>query len=148
MRAAIGRYTSHRYIAHQLHRRRSPSQPRRGRRRGDETMTMQVNERFRPIEDTAGLDDAYDRCRAAPVLLFKHDTACPISARAHQELSGVDADIRWIDVERSKDVSAEVERRTGVAHASPQVIVLRDGAAAWSASLHAIDAESVTDAVR
>jgi bacillithiol system protein YtxJ len=111
-------------------------------------MTTHVNERFRPIEDTAGLDDAYEHCRRAPVLLFKHDTACPISARAHQELTGVDADVRWIDVERAKDVSAEVERRTGVAHASPQVIVLRDGEASWSASLFDIDAESVTAAAR
>ncbi len=52
-------------------------------------------------------------------------------------------DVPLVDVRRAHDVSDEIARRTGVRHESPQVIVLRDGRAVWSASHGAITAGAV-----
>lgn len=85
-------------------------------------------------------------------ILFKHNTTCPISASAHQEmesfLSGnADAPVYKIDINASRDVSDHVAERTGIAHESPQVIVLRGGRPAWNASLFDITAAALREQV-
>ena len=109
---------------------------------------MTTEREFTPISDVATLETLFDRSQQGPVLLFKHDTACPISAAAHREMSQIEGDVSLIDVERGKEIASEVEQRTGVRHQSPQVIVLRNGEAAWSASLFEIKAAAVTEATR
>jgi bacillithiol system protein YtxJ len=44
-------------------------------------------------------------------------------------------------------LAAELARRTGVRHESPQVLLLRGGRAAWSASHAAVTAEAVERAL-
>jgi bacillithiol system protein YtxJ len=51
-------------------------------------------------------------------------------------------------VQKSRDVSREVEARTGVPHESPQALVLRDGRAVWSASHFDITADAVERALK
>ena len=58
-----------------------------------------------------------------------------------------EGDIPLVDVARSKDLSLEIARRTGVTHESPQVILFRNGKAAWSASLYDITTEAVNEAM-
>ena len=53
-----------------------------------------------------------------------------------------------IVVQTARNVSREVEARTGVRHESPQAIVLRNGAAVWNASHFDITAEAVTEALK
>lgn len=85
---------------------------------------------------------------AAPVLLFLHDRGCLISRIAHRQMLQLGGDIPLVDVQRVKDISRAIEARTGVRHESPQVIVLRHGQAAWSASHYAITAEAVARAAQ
>jgi len=80
----------------------------------------------------------------SPVLIFKHSTRCPISTHAHNEFQA------WLDskgasprtalvlVVEDRPVSLEVARRLGVAHQSPQAILVSDGVATWDASHDAI----------
>lgn len=95
--------------------------------------------------------DEWERLRArsadGPIPVFKHDPYCSISLVARRELSRVEGEIPVIDVAGSKALSLEVARQTGVRHESPQVIVLRDGEAAWSASHFAISAAAVEAAL-
>ncbi|WP_372631459.1 bacillithiol system redox-active protein YtxJ [Cohnella sp.] len=76
-----------------------------------------------------------------PLLVFKHSTSCPISAGAREET------VRYIDNDRSekvdyaivhviedRPVSNEIAERLGVKHASPQVILVKDGEAVWNTS--------------
>ncbi len=107
-----------------------------------------MNDQFSPVTDVQALEPLFERSRDEPVLLFKHDTACPISAAAHRELSRLGGGIPLIDVERAKDVSREIESRTSVRHESPQVIMLRNGEAVWSASHFDITADAVDEAAR
>ena len=102
---------------------------------------------FQPVDQLDALERLFDQSRERPVVIFKHDTACPISAAAHDQMTRVECDVCLVDVEQ-KDLSGEVERRTGVRHESPQVIVLRDGAPVWSASHFEIKADAVNEAAR
>jgi bacillithiol system protein YtxJ len=104
--------------------------------------------RFAPVADAAALDALFAASEDGPVVLFKHDPVCSISANAYEELARLGSDVPLIDVEGAEDVAAEVATRTGVAHESPQVIVLRGGAAVWSASLADVTAAGVAAAVR
>lgn len=108
---------------------------------------MNVARPFVPIADEEALDALFDRSSDSPVVLFKHDTHCPISAAAYQELAALTEPVSLLDVADSA-LSREVERRTSVTHESPQVLVLRNGAAAWSASHWDIHGDSVQAACR
>jgi bacillithiol system protein YtxJ len=109
-------------------------------------LTMDTH--FTPITDTEALDALFASSAERPVILFKHDPYCPISARAHREMSHVAGDVAIIDVAHDHTVKNAVTERTGIRHESPQVIVLRDGKAVWSASQFHINADGVAQAVQ
>jgi bacillithiol system protein YtxJ len=101
---------------------------------------------FTTIADLAALDAAFAESHSNAVILFNHDPYCPISAAAFDEMRGVTGDVRMIDVSRLRDITRELAQRTGVGHESPQVIVLRDAEAAWSASHFRITVDAVATA--
>jgi bacillithiol system protein YtxJ len=55
-------------------------------------------------------------------------------------------DVALIVVQQSRDVSGEVEKRTGVRHETPQIIIVRNGEAVWDASHWAIKSDAVESA--
>ncbi|MDE3152816.1 MAG: bacillithiol system redox-active protein YtxJ [Gemmatimonadota bacterium] len=74
-----------------------------------------------------------------PVWIFKHSLTCSISARALTEVdafAGRNPGVRvvLIAVQRERALSRAVAERFGVPHASPQVILVVDGVAVWTAS--------------
>jgi bacillithiol system protein YtxJ len=103
---------------------------------------------FRPVEDGAALDALLARSHESPVLLFKHSSTCPISARAYRQMQEVKSPVSIVVVQRSRDISREVESRTGVQHETPQALVLRNGQAVWTASHFEITADAVERALR
>ncbi|MDP9359505.1 MAG: DUF2847 family protein [Chloroflexota bacterium] len=60
----------------------------------------------------------------------------------------MDSEIVLIDVRRFPRLGREVAVRTRVRHESPQVIVLRDGAAVWAADHHDIAVAEIEEALR
>ena len=103
---------------------------------------------FAPITDTKDLEDLLARSHDEPIIVFKHSSTCPISAAAYAEMSRVTNDVSMIVVQRARDLSREIEARTGVQHESPQAIILRNGQAVWNASHWSIKADAVDDAFR
>ena len=103
---------------------------------------------FTPINDTNALEQVLARSHNEPVILFKHSTTCPISASAYRQMSRVEGDVSLVVVQRARDVSNEIEARTGVRHESPQAIILRNGEAVWTASHFDITSDAVEKAVR
>ncbi len=90
----------------------------------------------------------------APVLVFKHSTTCPISARAHGQLLAADAAgeldgvrVACVRVMEERPLSAAIAARFGVAHQSPQALVIRGGRAVWRASHHALTRQVLHAAV-
>jgi bacillithiol system protein YtxJ len=113
--------------------------------------TSQEQTNFTPVTDAEALDELLARSHEAPVVLFKHSTTCPISSRAHSQMSkvsaGVVGQISLVIVQRARELSRRVAEQTGIQHESPQAIILRNGGVVWSASHFDITAEAVEQAV-
>jgi bacillithiol system protein YtxJ len=107
-----------------------------------------MNNHFSQITDEQALNQLLARSHEAPVILFKHSSTCPVSSRAYQQMSEVKEDVSLIVVQRARHLSKEIESSTGIRHESPQVIVLRNGEAVWSASHFDITSDAVEQAVR
>lgn len=65
----------------------------------------------------------------ASCYLFKHSTACPISAQAAEEVKAMreELPVYWVNVREQRDLSTWIAETYGVRHESPQLILLRDG---------------------
>jgi len=73
------------------------------------------------------------------VVLFKHSSACPVSWAAHSQvnrfrLKHPDIPVHILHVIRERPTSMKIAEITGVRHESPQIIILRNGVVAASAS--------------
>ena len=106
-----------------------------------------MGEQFVPVGDAGQLEQLFARSHGEPVLLFKHSTTCPISAAAYQQMSRVEGEVALVVVQKARDLSREIEARTGVRHESPQALILRDGSVVWSASHWNVTADSVARAL-
>ena len=103
---------------------------------------------FVRITDTESFEELTDRSRERPMIIFKHSLTCPVSAAAYEQMEEFDGEVALVEVQRASALSTEIENRLGVAHASPQVIVLSKGQVVWNASHFKITAEAVDEAVR
>lgn len=100
------------------------------------------------INDVESFEELASQSENVPVVIFKHSTTCPISAAAYSEMSRFDGEVALVEVQRAGGLSKEIEQRTGVAHESPQVLVLRNGKVVWDASHWKVKAEAVEQAVK
>jgi len=101
------------------------------------------------IDSAAALDAAFS---APSFLLLKHSGRCGVSARAFDAFGkflaeGSGGPGGFIDVIADPDLSRRVAERTGVAHESPQAILLRDGVAVWSATHFSITGKALAEAL-
>lgn len=102
------------------------------------------------LADEAALDEPF----GAPVaVIYKHSPVCGLSSIAAGEVAAFrennpDTPIYLVDVIRNRAVARAVERRAGVRHESPQVLVLREGEVVWDASHRAVQAEAIDRQVR
>lgn len=86
------------------------------------------------LSSPTDLDSAID----APVaVVFKHSMACGISHWALVEMRRFMRDhpavpVYMVDVLGNRALSQHIEAQFNVRHASPQVLVLRNGAVVWS----------------
>lgn len=107
-----------------------------------------MSDRFVDVADAGALDELMTRSQSEPVVLFKHSTTCPISRHAHQEMERfTDAEVNLVVVQRARELSNEIARRTGVRHESPQALVVRNGDVVWNASHYDITADAVRAAL-
>jgi bacillithiol system protein YtxJ len=99
------------------------------------------------------LEQLLEISKSNPVLIFKHSTQCPISSHAYNELrefaaSAGELTCGLVRVIEDREISHTIAERFNVPHESPQVIVIKDGRAAWHASHWSITIESLNDALR
>lgn len=102
---------------------------------------------FEAVKDIAALDAVFERSHQEAVVLFLHAPTCPIGRHAFREMDDLREPAALVNVERQRDLTRAIERRTGVQHESPQVIVLRNGEAVWDASHYDITASLVRHAL-
>jgi bacillithiol system protein YtxJ len=100
------------------------------------------------MELMTGVDE-FERLLAEPLaIVFKHSTACGISARAHDETERFltehpERSVHKVEVLESRGLSDFIEARTGIRHESPQLLVLREGKVVWHGSHGRVTAEAI-----
>jgi bacillithiol system protein YtxJ len=87
------------------------------------------------------------------VLILKHSTRCPISARAHQ---AYEAFVReggagpvpcfLVKVIENRELSRWIAEHLDVEHHSPQAILIRDGKPVWVSTHYSITKDSLQTA--
>lgn len=86
------------------------------------------------------------------VLFFKHSTRCAISSMALNRIESkwIDnelIDTYYLDLLQHRDISNEIEKQLGVEHASPQILLVRNGSCFYSATHNAINVADVLEAI-
>jgi bacillithiol system protein YtxJ len=102
------------------------------------------------------LEDALAASQQQPVFLFKHSTACPVSAGAHEKVrqylnnpnGGEKPTFYLIKVIESRPVSNAIEEKLAVRHQSPQLLLVKGGQAVWNASHYGIHGDAIAEALR
>ncbi|MBS3982647.1 MAG: bacillithiol system redox-active protein YtxJ [Dethiobacter sp.] len=105
------------------------------------------------LEDIAALEQALASAGNKPLLIFKHSSTCPISARAHREVDKFltsdalgETLVCAVVVQNARNVSDAVAAKTGVRHETPQALLIRDGQCVWNTSHKNITLESLKEA--
>lgn len=93
--------------------------------------TLNSNDEFETIDKVS---------HQKPVVLFKHSTRCSISRfalkRFDAEYNFTDEQMDWylLDLLSFREVSNEITSRYNVVHQSPQIVVIKNGKAIYTAS--------------
>lgn len=104
---------------------------------------------MRPLTTLDALDVALASASDHPILLFKHSETCGLSLQAHEEVQTLLGDPAWdvpvylVSVQGARPVSNAIAERLGVRHASPQALLVCDGAVRWHTSHLAITASAL-----
>ena len=106
-----------------------------------------MENQFVRVTEPGAFETLKEQSRNRTVVIFKHSTTCPASAAAYREMLSFEGEVALVEVQRARDLSREIERKTGVRHESPQIIVLRNGQVVWDASHFQIKSAAVTEAV-
>lgn len=106
------------------------------------------------IHTPSELDALFQESNTRDVLLLKHSTRCGTSAAAFHDVrdfaagrSDANTVFAFLEVPGDRSLSDDVTARTGVMHASPQVLVLRGGKVTWHASHWRITKEALAQAL-
>ena len=102
---------------------------------------------FTEITDIESLDRFLRQSDDSPAIVFKHSNSCGISGRAYTQMTMLGRPLGIVIVQNARAVSDELEKRTGVAHETPQLLIFRRGAVVWTASHGQIKAEAIEAAL-
>ena len=107
-----------------------------------------MENQFKRVTEAEEFSELVQLSQQQPVVIFKHSTSCGVSSAAYDEMEHFDGEVMLVEVQRARELSREIERRTGIRHETPQVLVLKNGNVVWNASHWKVKAHAVTDAVR
>ena len=102
---------------------------------------------FIQITDLESLDRFLDQAEGGAAVILKHSNMCGVSHRAYQEMAQFGGRVGLVTVQTAREVSKEIEKRTGVEHESPQILILRQGQVKWAASHRQITVAAVRAAI-
>ncbi|MBM3262968.1 MAG: bacillithiol system redox-active protein YtxJ [candidate division Zixibacteria bacterium] len=113
-----------------------------------------MTDRIIAIRSEQELDRFTALSHERPVVIFKHSTACPLSARSYRVyqayVSASDVPellFAEIYVIEHRTISDETAQRFGVRHESPQVLLVSKGRVVWDASHYEITQEAIEKAL-
>lgn len=106
------------------------------------------------LNSLQGLEEITTQSNTAPVVIFKHSTRCSISTMALNRLNkggGLatsSSNFYYLDLISHRDISNEIEKKFGVRHESPQVLVLDGGKVVYHASHGAINPSDLQEQIQ
>ena len=106
------------------------------------------NPNIEEIENLSELEAFFASTDDTKRLLYLHDPWCPVSGQATREVARLGHEFAAVDVSRHRDITREIERRTGIRHESPQAIVVANGQPIWEASHFGITGLALTLALQ
>ncbi len=92
------------------------------------------------------LDEAVEKSKSKPVVIFKHSNTCGISKmvlRQFEKDYKYEKDkisLYFLDLKQYRNISNEIESRLGIRHESPQLLVIKNGVVIHNDSHQSIDA--------
>ena len=107
-----------------------------------------MGNQFIKVTGAEQFTDLLSRSQEQPVVIFKHSITCPVSSAAYFEMEQFAGEVVLVEVQRARELSREIEKRTGIRHESPQVLVLEYGKVIWNASHFKVKAQAVADALQ
>ncbi|WP_348655157.1 bacillithiol system redox-active protein YtxJ [uncultured Roseivirga sp.] len=102
-----------------------------------------------PLTTMSQLETIVEESHKHPVLIYKHSTRCGISSmalgRLEREWSHNHSSIKsyYLDLIAHRNISNQVSASFGVAHESPQVILIKKGKPVYHASHLSISANDL-----
>lgn len=100
------------------------------------------------LTDLGQLNEISDLSFQKPVAIFKHSTRCSISRMALKQFENefnLEDKVTpyYLDLLEFRNISNEIAARFGVMHQSPQLILIKDGNAIYSATHSDIQVEDL-----
>ncbi|TDF99624.1 bacillithiol system redox-active protein YtxJ [Paenibacillus piri] len=96
---------------------------------------------WREITSLEEWNELYEGSAQKPVVILKHSTACPVSSNALDEFESylhkepnTGVDYVLVKVIESRPVSNRIAEDTGIKHASPQILFVKNKEAVWNTS--------------
>lgn len=108
---------------------------------------------FKEITCLQEFSEILDESCQRKIILFKHSTSCPTSARAWREVQDFIRDnsseflVAMVKVIESRSVSNQVTADLGVKHQSPQALLISNRQVLWHASHQAVTQENIKKAL-
>lgn len=105
-----------------------------------------------PLTSVDQLADIVTRSATKPQVIFKHSTRCNISNMALNRLEREEptdlADFYYLDLLQYRPISAQIAETFQVEHASPQVILIKNGSCTYDESHMGISMDEILEQVK
>ena len=106
---------------------------------------------WKEFTNEEGLAEITKRSTEKPQVIFKHSTKCSISSMAKNRLERADEpqgiDFNYLDLIAHRNISTKIADDFDVQHASPQVLIIKDGKCIYDESHSAISMDEIVEAV-
>lgn len=106
---------------------------------------------WKEFTDEAGLEAIKTASKDMPQIIFKHSTRCSIStmakSRLERSLAPENAVFHYLDLIAHRSISNKIADDFSVEHASPQILVIKNGECVYDESHNAIDMDEIAEQV-
>ena len=106
---------------------------------------------WKEFTNEQGLDEIKKRSIEKPQVIFKHSTRCSISSMAKSRLeraiepTGIE--FNYLDLIAHRNISSQIAELFQVEHASPQILVIKDGKCVYDESHNSISMDDIVEAL-
>jgi len=106
------------------------------------------------LDNLETLEGIINESEKSPVMIFKHSTSCSISAmalnrleRSWNESEMEEVKVYYLDLLAHRDISSTIAEKFGVAHQSPQVLLIKNGKCVYDDSHMGISYQNLKSGV-